>query len=131
MLQEFSHSTLVILDLLLYAAHLILIGFNLLGWIWKKALPWHLLFVLLTALSWFVLGIWYGFGYCFLTDWQWEIKQQLGQQNLPYSFIDHFVNQVLGLGIGSGFIHRSTGFLFALVAVVSVVRNIKEKRKGR
>ena len=125
-----SHTTLQILDFLLYAAHLLLIGFNLLGWIWRKTLRWHLLCVLLTALSWFGLGIWYGFGYCFITDWQWDVKRQLGQSNLPNSFIDHFVNQVMGLSISSQLIDVLTGLMFGLVAIISIVRNWRGWERG-
>ena len=130
MFQDLSHTTLLFLDYLLYAAHLLLIGFNLLGWIWRKTLRWHLLCVLLTALSWFGLGIWYGFGYCFITDWQWDVKRQLGQSNLPDSFIDHFVNQVMGLSISSQLIDVLTGVMFGLVAIISIVLNWREWKRG-
>ena len=130
MLAELSSTTLELLDILLYLAHILLIGFNLLGWMWAKTRFWHLVCVLLTALSWFVLGIWYGFGYCFLTDWQWDVKRQLGQTNLPASFIDHFVNQVLGLTVDSELIDMLTGGLFGLVAVISLLLNVREWRRG-
>src|SRR5262245_19219310 len=41
--------------------------FVCLGWIWKRTRRWHLAAVTLTALSWFGLGIWYGWGYCLCT----------------------------------------------------------------
>lgn len=131
MLQDLSTETLKLLDILLYGVHLILIGFNLLGWIWVKILRLHLLSIGLTALSWFVLGIWYGFGYCFITDWQWDVKQELGETNLPESFITHFVNQVLGLSVSVALIDWITVGLFVVVAIISVVRNwrIRKRRK--
>lgn len=130
MLQDLSHTTLQLLDLFLYAAHILLIGFNLLGWIWKKTRKLHLIFVVLTALSWFVLGIWYGFGYCFITDWQWDVKNQLGQTRLPDSFITHFVNQLLGLSVNPELIDILTGVVFALVAILSVVLNLRDRKRG-
>ena len=47
----------------------------------------HLISLGLTTFSWLVPGIWYGFGYCFLTDRHWEIKEKFGQTGLPASFI--------------------------------------------
>ena len=97
---------------------------------WKKTLRWHLLCVGLTALSWFMLGIWYGFGYCFITDWQWDVKNQLGQANLPNSFITHFANQVMGLSVNPELIDVLTGVVFALVVIISVVLNWRDRRRG-
>ncbi|MBT3271653.1 MAG: DUF2784 family protein, partial [Spirochaetales bacterium] len=52
--------------------HSCVIIFNLTGWIWRKTRIPHLILIGLTAFSWFVLGIWYGFGYCPSTDWHWR-----------------------------------------------------------
>lgn len=131
MLQDFSPTTLQLLDTLLYAVHILLIGFNLFGWIWLKTRPLHLLSVALTAVSWFVFGIWYGFGYCLVTDWQWEVKREMGQIGLPSSFIDHFVNQVVGFSIDPELIDILTGALFALVAIVSIILNVRDRRRKR
>ena len=121
-----SHDFLKILDIILYLAHILLIGFNVLGWIWQKTRKWHLLCIILTALSWFVLGIWYGFGYCFLTDWQWDIKRKMGETALPSSFIDHFLNQVMGFSIDPVLIDYVTGITFVLAAVFSVILNLRD-----
>lgn len=128
-LSELSTSSLQLLDGLLYAAHLLVIGFNLLGWIWQKTRPWHLWCVGLTAVSWFGLGIWYGFGYCFITDWQWEVKEQLGQQDLPSSFVEHFLNGVLGFSFSATFINWLTGGSFAIAALLSIILYIRDRRK--
>lgn len=131
-IKTMSPDLLKALDIILYLIHILLIGFNVLGWIWKKTRKWHLLCIFLTALSWFVLGIWYGFGYCFLTDWQWDIKQELGETRLPSSFIDHFLNQVMGFSIDPQLIDHVTGITFILAAVLTIFlnfRDFKTKRK--
>lgn len=84
------------LDWFFTALHLIIIGFNLVGWIWRKTRALHFVFVLLTAGSWLILGIWFGLGYCPITDWQWQLKEKLGETNLPNSFIKYFVDKVTG-----------------------------------
>lgn len=119
------------LDIILTLAHIVLIGFNLLGWIWQKTRRLHLLCVFLTALSWFVLGIWYGFGYCFLTDWQWQIKRKLGETDLPDSFIKYAADHITGLDIAPSLVDMATVISFGAVAVLSVVLNIRDWRRRR
>lgn len=118
-----SEFFLRLLDVLLFSLHIIVILFNLLGWIWKKTLKLHLTVILLTAASWFILGIWYGWGYCFLTDWEWEIKYKLGEYDLPNSFITYFF-QVIHLPISESTANALTltGFIIALT--MSLYKNI-------
>lgn len=33
--------------------------------------------------SWFILGQWFGIGYCPITDWHWKIKATLGRGDKP------------------------------------------------
>src|SRR6266542_1558000 len=84
------------LDVLLTIVHLLIIVFNLFGWIPERTRKAHLISVLLTAASWFVLGIWYGMGYCPFTDWQWKVKTQLGERNLPDNFIEYYLEKITG-----------------------------------
>ncbi len=74
------------LDIFFVIFHCLLILFNLFGWIWPKTRKLHRISLGLTVFSWLVPGIWYGFGYCFLTDWHWDIKEKLGHTGLPASF---------------------------------------------
>lgn len=78
------------LDVFFLFFHSLLILFNLFGWIWKKTRFWNFITLNLTAFSWFVLGIWYGWGYCFCTDWHWQVRKKLGlliEQNSYISFL--------------------------------------------
>src|SRR3712207_3813657 len=85
---------LAFLDVLFTIIHVTLIGFNLLGWIWPATRKLHLICVTATAFSWLVLGLWFGLGYCPITDWQWQIKEKLGEQNLPNSFIKYGIDKI-------------------------------------
>ncbi|MBA4054816.1 MAG: DUF2784 domain-containing protein, partial [Marivirga sp.] len=78
-----------IADYFFIVFHVGLIFFNLFGWIHIKLRKWNLITLSLTALSWFALGIFYGFGYCFLTDWHWNVREKLGQPIHSNSYI-HF-----------------------------------------
>lgn len=119
------------LDIFYTFAHLALTGFNLLGWIWKKTRKAHLITLSLTILSWFVLGIWYGWGYCPLTEWQWRVKEKLGETNLPNSFIKYFADKITGRDIDPTLVDNATlgGLIFAIVAAVYVNFIVRKKKK--
>ena len=85
------------LDIFLFALHSAFIVFNLFGWLWRKTRRLHLAVILLTCLSWFGLGVFYGFGYCPFTDWHWDIKRQLGETDLPPSFVKYYVDRLTGI----------------------------------
>lgn len=76
--------------------HTALILFNLFGWIWKPLRRAHLIVISLTFVSWGILGIWYGWGYCPLTDWHWEVLYRLGHDQLPPSYISYLLQRMFG-----------------------------------
>lgn len=108
--------SLMVLDFLLTILHLIIISFNLFGWIFNLTRKLHFYFAILTLACWTILGIWFGLGYCPITAWQWGIKTQLGEQNLPDSFIKYFVDQVTNLNTNANMIDYFT-IIFFLIAI--------------
>lgn len=64
-----------------------------------------------------VLGIWYGWGYCPLTDWHWNIKQQLGEQHLPNSFIKYCLDKITQRSWSPAVVDRIT--LISLLTAVA------------
>jgi len=86
-----------ILDYFFSLFHGSLVLFNLTGWAWKKTRRIHLITAGLTMMSWFGLGICYGWGYCPCTDWHWKIKHKLGETNLPNSYIKYYIDKLTGL----------------------------------
>lgn len=117
------------LDIFLSFVHLALIGFNLFGWIWPRTRKAHLVTILLTAASWFILGIWFGIGYCPITDWQWEVKEKLGETNLPNSFIKYFADKITGKYIKGSLIDKMTVILFLAAVMLSVYFNFFRKKR--
>jgi hypothetical protein len=81
---------LEVLNILFFVFHSLLMVFNLMGWLIPRLRRVHLFTIGLTAFSWFVLGWWYGWGYCFCTDWHWQVRQALGLPNPSHSYI-HFL----------------------------------------
>jgi len=59
--------------------------FNLFGWIFRPLRKANLIVLALTGASWFILGIFYGIGYCPLTDWHFKLLYKHGQHALPDS----------------------------------------------
>ena len=126
------------LDFLLTMLHLLIIGFNLFGWIWKSTRKSHFYLVIATIFSWVVLGFWFGFGYCPVTDWQWQVKAKLGERDLPNSFIKYFADKVTGMDINSTMIDAVTAVSFGLVIIISFTfyarqarRQVLQNRSGR
>ena len=114
---------LQLLDVLLTLVHLSIIAFNLFGWIPKRTRKAHLVSVALTAASWFILGIWCGMGYCPFTDWQWKVKSQLGEKNLPGNFIEYFLEKITEHNFSSEFINTLIAGCFFIAVILSVYVN--------
>jgi len=119
------------LDLLFTLLHLVIILFNLFGWLLPHLLKAHLIFALLTLASWLVLGIWFGIGYCPITDWQWQIKEKLGEHNLPASFVKYFADAVTGYSFDPALIDVLTGLSFGIAIFASVYLNIIRFRRNK
>lgn len=121
--------SLALQDLLYTGLHLVIIGFNLFGWIWPATRKLHFVLVLLTAASWLLLGLWYGIGYCPITDWQWQVKEKLGEKDLPASFIKYYADQISGRDISATLIDLVTAGSFAAAAGLSVYVNFFRRKR--
>lgn len=107
---------LVFLDLFFLIFHAALILFNLFGWMFRKTRRWNLVTLLLTGLSWTVLGIFYGFGYCPFTDWHFQVVEELGKPAMYSSYVPYFFDRLLGIRMSSATADILTlvAFLFSL-----------------
>jgi hypothetical protein len=88
--------TLLVLDYGLFLVHLALVLFNLLGWLPQRTRKAHLTCIALTWTSWIALGFFYGFGYCPLTDWHWEVRQARGL-DMPNNYIKFLIDNLFGV----------------------------------
>jgi hypothetical protein len=114
-----------IADSFFYIFHVCLIVFNLFGWIPKKLRKWNLISLGLTAFSWFVLGIFYGFGYCFLTDWHWDVREALGHSIESDSYIHFLITELTGISVNEKLVDTFTAILFFTALALSIYVNIK------
>lgn len=110
--------------------HTALIIFNLFGWIWKPLQKWHLLTISLTFISWLGLGIWYGWGYCPLTDWHWDILRQMGEKGLPNSYVSYLFQRLLGLKLPDFWVDVLTVSLAIMALAASIWVNFFQKKQA-
>lgn len=122
---------LKILDVLLIALHCGLILFNLFGWAWPRTRKLNLATLTATAFSWFVLGVWYGFGYCPLTDWHWRVRLRLGDTDLPNSYLKFLFDRVTGLSINATLVDTITVVAFLGSFALSVGLNFRDWRRSK
>ncbi len=116
------------LDLFFMVFHASLVVFNLLGWIWKKTRLANLITLTLTGASWTLLGIFYGPGYCPLTDWHFRILEQLGKTNLPNSYMRYLVQRLFHVDFPATLVDRATLIAFLIALGLSLYFNIRKMK---
>ena len=121
------------LDVFFTIFHSCLVLFNLFGWIWKKTRRLNLICLLLTAGSWVVLGIFYGFGYCPLTDWHFNILRKLGYTDLPNSYLSFLFTRLTGVQLDQSLVDAVTTWGLVLALAISLYLNFRDlfRRAGR
>ncbi|MCK4701677.1 MAG: DUF2784 domain-containing protein [Bacteroidales bacterium] len=116
------------LDIFFVIFHTSLIFFNLFGWIWKKTCRANLYLLLLTGASWVGLGLFYGMGYCPLTDWHFGVLERLGENNLPNSYIKYLADRITGMNFNQDIVDSLTLYFYLAALVISLVMNYRQIR---
>ena len=119
------------LDIFFTVFHTCLVLFNLFGWIWRKTRLLNLITLLVTAGSWSVLGIFYGFGYCPLTDWHFNVLEKLGYTNLPDSYLSFLFTRLTGLPVDQSLVDAVTLWGLIIALAISLYLNITQWIKVR
>ena len=107
----------------------LLIVFNLLGWLYPRTRKLNLITLLATFGSWGLLGFWKGWGYCFLTDWHYQVLRALGEKGMPSSYIAFLIEKITGLSLDPELVNTLTVSLALLALVFSVWVNLRKKRR--
>ena len=124
---------LKVLDFFFILFHTCLIFFNLFGWIFRKTRVWNLITLLLTGSSWFILGIFYGIGFCPVTEWHYQVLAKMGETSLPVSYIEYIVERFLPVDVNPQMVDIFTVGLFFVALILSTVFNGLDRfshRKG-
>lgn len=111
---------LVFLNIFFFLFHTVFTLFNVVGWMFAKTRKLHLITMALTAGSWFVLGIWYGWGYCFCTDWHWQVREALGYHDHSNSYIHFLILKVMGVDLNLDLVDTGTVIVFASSMIASL-----------
>ncbi|UOY06837.1 DUF2784 domain-containing protein [Muricauda sp. SCSIO 64092] len=131
-MEDLSHGTLVFLDYFFLVFHSAYTLFSIFGWIWRKTRVVHLLTSLLTLFSWLLMGIWYGLGYCFLTDWHWDVRTALGKPPDSSSYVHFLIRETTGLDFPAPFVDTGVVVVFAVCFLLSITLNLRDyKRRKR
>ena len=120
-----------LLNIFFFVFHTLLMLFNCFGWIWKKTRRWNLLTLLLTAASWFIIGIWYGWGYCFCTDWHWAVREKMGLFDQSNSYVHFLLLKFTGINFQKNLVDKVTLIVFFVSLGLSSWLNIVDYRKNR
>ena len=115
------------LDIFFVIFHSALILFNLFGWIYRTTRKLNLITLVLTGLSWFVLGIFYGIGYCPLTDWHWQVLDKLGTQSWSYSYIQYLIDRLFGIYVPAKMVDNVTLAAYFAALLISVYVNVLKR----
>ena len=116
---------LYVLDMFFVVFHSALILFILFGWIFPKTRKMHLFVAILTGGSWFVLGLFYGIGFCPLTEWHWQVLRKMGETGLPVSYVQYILNRLTGISVSASFADRITLLGWLIPTILSVILNIR------
>jgi hypothetical protein len=117
-----THVVLVTADKGLYALHLTTTAFIVFGWILPVTRTINFYLIVLTFLSWFVLGLKYGFNYCFFTGIQSKIRRRLGREEID-SFVLDVLERMTGRSLNPTSVEIGTQVVFYFSALASIYVN--------
>jgi hypothetical protein len=112
---------LKLLDRLFHLSHVLVILFSALGWLYPPARPAHLCLQGLILFSWFGLGTWKGWTYCFLTDLHWRVKRLLHQPDPGESYVKLLADRIAGRDVDEQLLWRVTVGVFFATTILSAL----------
>lgn len=75
-----------------------------------------------------MLGLWKGWGYCFLTDWHYQVHHALSERGIQSSHIAFQIEKMTGWLLGAGLVNTVTVSLAILVLMCSVWVNVRSQK---
>ncbi len=114
------------LDIFFIVFHSSFSIFNSLGWAWKKTRRLHLATVTATLFSWFVLGIWHGWGYCFCTDWHWQVRDALGKPVTSWSYLHFLIKELTGIHLDPVLVDTTALAVLSAAVLLTISLNVKD-----
>lgn len=124
-----NRSVLQVLDAFFLVFHAGFTLFNVVGWVFPRTRKAHRVTIVLTASSWFILGIWYGWGYCICTDWHWQVRRALGEPITSRSYIRFLIAEIIGVYIDPLLVERGTAVVFVILVGITIGLWVREHRR--
>lgn len=119
------------LNIFFFVFHTAFMLLNLFGWTWKPTRRLCLYSILLTYSSWFILGIWYGWGYCACTDYHWQIRQQMGIVDTSNSYTHFLIQKLTGLNLNQTMVDYGTLTALLLATIACIWVNVIDARRKK
>ena len=120
-----------LLNIFFFVFHTVFTLFNMVGWLFSKTRKLNLITLLLTAFSWFVVGIWKGIGFCYCTEWHWQVREQLGYHDQTNSYIHFLILKLTGANLSVSLVETATMIGFAISVIMSVWLNVRDWRRKK
>ena len=102
--------------------HILAILINCFGWAFSKTLKLNLWLLLLTISSWSILGLFFGIGFCFLTEVHSLALGLIGSPSINFSYLDYLLLVKLKIPISS----NTISILSILAVFISLGISIKK-----
>ena len=120
-----------LLNIFFFVFHTVFTLFNMVGWLFSKTRKLNLITLLLTAFSWFVVGMWKGIGFCYCTEWHWQVREHLGYTDQTNSYIHFLILKLTGANLSVSLVETATMIGFAISLIMSVWLNVKDWRRKK
>ena len=106
---------------------------NLFAWIPQVTRKLHLITLVVTLFSWFIMGYFYGWGYCLLTDWHWDVLQALGERPEQSAYVEYLFERIFKLSVSKEFSDSITiaGLFFGISGALYVNLILPKWRKKK
>lgn len=117
--------SLAALNLVLHGFHQAWIVFTLIGWMFCATRIPHLIVSFATLASWYVLGPLLkkgdAFGYCVITDVQWEIRRRLGLEECKGGYVKYLGDQLFGADFDESLADKIVAAVFFACILASLI----------
>ena len=120
-----------LLNIFFFVFHTVFTLFNIVGWLFSKTRKLNLITLLLTAFSWFVVGMWKGIGFCYCTEWHWQVREHLGYTDQTNSYIHFLILKLTGANLSVSLVETATMIGFAISLIMSVWLNVRDWRRKK
>ena len=118
-------------NIFFFIFHTALILFNVFGWIPRATRRWNFVTLLLTLISWTVMGLRYGMGYCICTDWHWQIRHAMGIRDDPDSYIILLTQKLTGWTPATSLANTVAMWTFIVCFAASISLNLRDLSRKR